>query len=305
MSSPSSFGLPARPSAVSPGVVLLVLVAAVASSGASCPGVLRGYQIGTMPLPRALPPQPSLDQVITAVHDNTQRVRSLMCTQAVLVVPGVPRLSARVACEPPRRFRLQAQTSLTGPELDIGSNDDLFWLWLRQHQPPIIAFCRHDQYAQSQARRLLPIRADWMPELLGLVNFRAEDAHDGPYPQADGRIEVRSRIDSGDGELLKSTILDGTTGLVAEQHLFTLAGERLASVRTSRYRVDPPSGAAVPHLVEVSWPASGVDFKLELSTVTVNGASPDPAQLWQMPAYPGYEPVDLADPSIVIGPPAS
>jgi hypothetical protein len=292
-----------QPVAVSRGLALLLVAASVASSGASCPNVLRGYQVGTMPLPRALPPQASLDQVINAVHDNTQRVRSLMSTQAVLVVSGVPRLSARVACEPPRRFRLQAQTSLTGPELDIGSNDDLFWLWLRQHQPPITAFCRHEQYAQSKARQLLPIRADWMPELLGLVNFRPEDTHDGPYPQADGRIEIRSRIDSGDGELVKSTILDGTTGLVAEQHLFTPAGERLASVRTSRYRVDPPSGATLPHLVEVSWPASGVDFKLELSAITVNGASPDPTQLWQMPAYPGYEPVDLADPAVVIGPP--
>ena len=246
-----------QPVAVSRGLALLLVAASVASSGASCPNVLRGYQVGTMPLPRALPPQASLDQVINAGHDNTQRGRSLMSTQAVLVVSGVPRLSARVACEPPRRFRLQAQTSLTGPELDIGSNDDLFWLWLRQHQPPITAFCRHEQYAQSKARQLLPIRADWMPELLGLVNFRPEDTHDGPYPQADGRIEIRSRIDSGDGELVKSTILDGTTGLVAEQHLFTPAGERLASVRTSRYRVDPPSGATLPHLVEVSWPASG------------------------------------------------
>jgi len=293
----------APPAAVSRGLALLLVAASVASSGASCPNVLRGYQVGTMPLPRALPPQPSLDQVIAAVHDNTQRVRSLMSTQAVLVVPGVPRLSARVACEPPRRFRLQAQTSLTGPELDIGSNDDLFWLWLRQHQPPITAFCRHDQYAQSQARRLLPIRAEWMPELLGLVTFQPDAVHDGPYPQADGRIEIRSRLDSGDGEILKSTILDGTTGLVAEQHLFTPAGERLASVRTTRYRVDPPSGAAVPHLVEVSWPTSGVDFKLELASVTVNGASPDPTQLWQMPAYPGYVPVDLANPAVVIGPP--
>jgi hypothetical protein len=298
-----ALGSPTRPTTVSRGLAFLLVAASVASSGASCPNVLRGYQVGTMPLPRALPPQPSLDQIIGAVHDNTERVRSLMSSQAVLVVSGVPRLSARVACEPPRRFRLQAQTSLTGPELDIGSNDDLFWLWLRQHQPPITAFCRHDQYAQSQARQVLPIRADWMPELLGLVNFRPEDTHDGPFPQADGRIEIRSRINTGDGGVLKSTILDGTTGLVAEQHLFTPAGERLASVRTSRFRVDPPSGAALPHLVEVSWPASGVDFKLELAAITVNGASPDPTQLWQMPAYPGYEPVDLADPSVVIGPP--
>ena len=282
---------------------LAILVASVAASGASCPQVLRGYQIGTMPLPRTLPAHPTLEQIIAAVHDNTQRVRSCMATQAVLAVPGVPRLSARIACEPPRRFRLQAQTAITGPELDIGSNDDLFWLWLRQHKPPVVAFCRHDQYAQSAARRLLPIRADWMPEILGLVNFRAEDRHQGPFPLPDGRIEIRSTINAPEGELLKSTILDGTTGLVAEQHLFTAAGERLASVRTSRHRVDAPSGAALPHLVEVSWPASGVDFTIELTSITTNTSSGDPGLLWQMPAYPGYEPVDLADPSVVSGPP--
>jgi hypothetical protein len=282
---------------------LALCVATVAASGASCPQLLRGYQVGTMPLPRTLPPQPSLEQIIAAVHDNSDRVRSLTAPQAVLVVPGVPRLSARVASEPPRRFRLQAQTTLTGPELDIGSNDDLFWLWLRQHQPPVVLYCRHDQYASSDARRLLPIRADWLPELLGLARFQPEDAHDGPYPLPDGRLEIRSRVVSPDGEVFKSTILDGTTGLVVEQHLFATSGERLASVRTSRHRVDPASGATLPHLVEVSWPASQVDFKLEITSFVVNAGTSDPVQLWQMPAYPGYQPIDLADPSVLIGPP--
>ncbi|NBW86345.1 MAG: hypothetical protein EBR23_05845 [Planctomycetia bacterium] len=265
--------------APSRAVALLLVVASVAASGASCPQVLRGYQVGTMPLPRTLPAQPSLDQIIAAVHDNTQRVRSYAATQAVL------------------------ETAVTGSELDIGSNDDLFWLWIRRHQPPVMLFCRHDQYGRSAARRMLPIRADWMPELLGLVTFRPDDRHEGPFPLPDGRIEIRSRIAADDGELLKSTILDGTTALVSEQHLFTAAGERLASVRTSRHRVDAPSGAALPHLVEVSWPASGVDFSLDIAAITTNSAGGDPGQLWQMPAYPGYEPVDLADPSVVIGPP--
>lgn len=122
---------PSRRQRISPVALFAVVAITVASSGATCPQVLRGYQVGTMPLPRALPPQASLDQIIANVHDNTQRVRSYMAPQAVLVVPGVPRLSAQVACEPPRRFRLRAQTSVTGSELDIGSNDDLFWLWLR------------------------------------------------------------------------------------------------------------------------------------------------------------------------------
>jgi hypothetical protein len=275
-------------------------VAALASTGASCPNALRGYQVGVMPLPRALPPQPTLEQVIATVHDNTRRVRSLMAPQAVLSVPGVPRLSAQVACEPPRRFRLRAQTAITGGELDIGSNDELFWMWIRRHEPAVTLYCRHDDYAKSTARKLIPLRADWMPELLGLVNFRPEDRHDGPYPLADGRIEIRTRMPGPDGELAKTTILDGTTGLVLEQHLFTATGERLASVRTSRHRVDPPSGAALPRLVEVSWPSSGVEFQLELTTITTNMPPADPGQLWQMPSYEGYQPINLADPAVVI-----
>jgi hypothetical protein len=282
-------------------IAVMLVVTAVASSGATCPSVLRGYQVGTMPLPRVLPPQPSLDQIIGAIHDNTQRVRNYMAPQAVISVPGVPRLSAQVACEPPRRFRLRAQTAVSGNELDLGSNDDLFWLWIRRHEPPVMLFCRHDQYAQSSARRLLPIRADWMPELLGLISFNPADSHEGPFPLADGRLEIRSRLSSPDGELLKSTLVDGTTGLVLEQHLFTPTGERLASVRTTQHRVDPTSGAALPRKVEVSWPASDVNFTLDLKAVTTNMPTSDPGQLWQMPAYEGYEPIDLADPSVVIG----
>jgi hypothetical protein len=282
-------------------VAVMLVVTAVASSGATCPSVLRGYQVGTMPLPRVLPPQPSLDQIIGAIHDNTRRVRNYMAPQAVISVPGVPRLSAQVACEPPRRFRLRAQTAVSGNELDLGSNDDLFWLWIRRHEPPMMLFCRHDQYAQSSARRLLPIRADWMPELLGLISFNPADSHEGPFPLADGRLEIRSRLTSPDGELLKSTLVDGTTGLVLEQHLFTPTGERLASVRTTQHRVDPTSGAALPRKVEVSWPASDVNFTLDLKAVTTNMPTSDPGQLWQMPAYEGYEPIDLADPSVVIG----
>ena len=283
-------------------LVFAMLLLVVAGSGASCPGVLRGYQVGMMPLPRTLPANPTREQIIAAVEDNTRRVRSYMASQAVLSVPGVPRLSAQVACEPPRRFRLRAQTSLTGNELDLGSNDDLFWLWIRRHEPPIMLFCRHDRYDQSSARRLLPIRADWMPELLGLVRFGPNDQHEGPFLTADGRLEIRSTIEAPDGPLLKSTLLHATTGLVEEQHLFTGAGERLASVRTSRHRVDPTSGAALPRLVEVSWPASGVEFKLELTSLVINAPATDPGQLWQMPAYEGYEPVDLADPAVMITP---
>ena len=86
-----------RPTAITRGAALVLLVASVASSGASCPQVLRGYQVGTMPLPRTLPAQPSLDQIIAVVHDNTQRVSE------------VERLVARIGGHLPELSRISAR----------------------------------------------------------------------------------------------------------------------------------------------------------------------------------------------------
>ena len=83
MTSPPTYHDRRRPATSLRFATLAILVASVAASGASCPQVLRGYQIGTMPLPRTLPAHPTLEQIIAAVHDNTQRVRSCMATQAI------------------------------------------------------------------------------------------------------------------------------------------------------------------------------------------------------------------------------
>ena len=56
---------------------LTIVAAAFASSGATCPQVIRGYQVGTMPLPRALPPQPSLDQIIARISVLRSESKSL------------------------------------------------------------------------------------------------------------------------------------------------------------------------------------------------------------------------------------
>jgi hypothetical protein len=63
------------------GLLLATLAMAIATSGASCPNYLHGYQVGTLPLPRTLPANPTLEQIIHVVHDNTSRVRTYMAPQ--------------------------------------------------------------------------------------------------------------------------------------------------------------------------------------------------------------------------------
>src|SRR5207245_892558 len=111
---------------------LMVLLTVFAGSGASCNQWMRSYT-----QPRTLPEAATLDQIVSGMNGNTGKVQSLQASQATLSLPGAPALRANVAAQTSRRLRLIAYGPLGGgPVLDLGSNDELFWLWIRQGPSP-------------------------------------------------------------------------------------------------------------------------------------------------------------------------
>ena len=149
----------------------------VSASGASCPHIVQQY---TQPIPRALPPTASLQQVIDVVNDNSARVQSLSTTRATISTPGFPSLNANIAFQRPRSFRLVAQKFI-GPEVDLGSNDELLWFWMKRTQPPALFYCRHEQFAVSAARQIMPVEPEWLIEALGVVTFDPASHIEGPF----------------------------------------------------------------------------------------------------------------------------
>src|SRR4051812_45296516 len=113
----------------------------------------------------------AFEQIAAAVNANTQRVQTLQARDARLHIRGLPGISLDMAYEQPRRFRLRAGTGITGQELDLGSNDELFWFWAKQNPQPAIYFARHDAFAQSPSRNLVPIEPLWIVDALGLPQF--------------------------------------------------------------------------------------------------------------------------------------
>ncbi len=269
------------------------------TTGASCPQMLQQY---TQPAPRVLPPQPSLEQVITAVNTNSDKIRSLNAPQGSISVAGFPSLRAKIAMQQPNGFRLQASTSLTGEELDLGSNDQIFWLWIRRNQPPAFYFCRHDQFASSAARQIFPVEPRWLNEALGVVHFDPSGKHSGPTVRPAGGLEVVTKFMSNNVELTKVTIIDEARAWVLEQHLYDPQNQRLATAITNQYRRDSLSGAYVPRHVEIQWPPAGMTMKLDLGEVQVNTVD-ETGKLFIKPEIAGYQNVDLADPNIHFGPP--
>ena len=275
------------------GVSLLLFVA----SGASCPWALR--QPGA-PIPQVLLPAATLDQIVSAVNDNTARARSGVASQAYLTVPGVPRLSTDLAFEAPRHFRLKAGTGITGDELDVGMNDELFWLWARRGVPPALYFCRLDQFANSSARRIMPVEPEWLVEALGLPTFRPDEEHQGPVSVGAGRLEIRSRRRSALGDMTKITIVDAERALVLAQHLYDAQGQLIASATTSNHIRDGLSGVNMPRQIELQLPTTQLKLRIDVVDWQINSLGPQHADIWAKPDYTsrGFPNIDLADPNL-------
>jgi hypothetical protein len=275
------------------GLWLLTAVGLVTLCGASCP---RGFSPCNPQLPPRLPPAPSVTQVIDAVNRNNGPIQSFSTSQASLSSPGMgPTLRANVAFERQKRLRLRADF-MSMPELDLGSNDDGFWFWVKRNQPPAVYWCRHDQFAASAARQMIPVEPEWVIESLGIGVFDPSLPHQGPYQLPNNRLEIRTVRETPQGPCLKVTIVDASQAWILEQRLHDAQGRMLAASATSRHRQDPATGLWMPQQVQINCPLAQFSLKLDLGPVQINRLQGDPAQLWSVPNYPGAPLVDLADP---------
>ena len=205
----------------------------------------------TQPLPRALPTAPTLAQIMEVINSNSQRIQTLYTTTGTLSTPGASSIRASLAFQRAKNLRLRGDTALTGPEVDLGSNDQEFWFWIRRSQPPALYFCRHDRYASSAARQIIPVEPQWIIEALGVVTFDPTWQHSGPFSVGGGRVQVRSTPPPGSTlePITRVLVIDESRGIVLEEHLYNSQGQRIATAKLSKHQHDPASQVTMPHKV--------------------------------------------------------
>ncbi|MEN1681928.1 MAG: hypothetical protein AAGJ46_20290 [Planctomycetota bacterium] len=246
--------------------------------------------------PTVLAPGATAAQVVAAVNQNTSRIQSYTAPNASFTtpgLPGVPLLKGSIVLERPRRFRLRAGTALSGGEVDLGSNDDLFWLWAKRNDPPAVYFARHDQHATGAARMLLPIDPAWVVDALGLVTLDPTAAYQGPLPRPDGSLELRHAVAGPSGTTQRVTVVEPTRAWVIEQHAYDAAGTLIASSTARDFRYDAAAQVSLPRRVTIRVPNADISLTVNTGAVAVNTPVANPGQHWTLPTIEGYPLVDL------------
>src|SRR5262245_25941002 len=240
---------------------LFAVAILLSASGATCQRQLMVNPFaaaGPAP-PQVLPPIATRDQIIAAVNQNSSRIQSLTATGVTITIPdvlGLPLLSGNIAAQRPGRFRLTAGT-IAGQEMDIGSNDELFWMWVRRNQPPAVYYCRHDRFANSNIRQVMPVEPSWLLAAIGIVDIDPASVFDGPLPSARGQgtVELRSWLPSASGRLQRVTVIDARRAWVIEQDIYDQSGTMLlASARADSHRYYEREHVSLPDRVTIQLP---------------------------------------------------
>jgi hypothetical protein len=280
---------------------IAVATVVVSSMGASCsPRFGSPFGVTGPPAPVVLTPTATAAEVVAAVNANSGRVRTYQAPQASVSLPesaGLPLVSAPIAVERPRRFRLRGTTAFTGPEIDLGSNDERFWVWARRNEPPALYTARHDQWAASPLRSQMPIEPEWLIDALGLVQLDPSATYVGPVPRGDGALELREQAAGPGGVQQRVFVIDAQTALVREQHVYDAAGSLTGSVFADRFRYDAAAQVSLPERVRINAPAAGLDLTITTGTVLINAPVAAGTQLWTPPQLGAEFPtVDLTAP---------
>lgn len=280
---------------------MLLILTVVASSGASCsPGWRNPWASLGPPAPSVLAAGATAQHIIAAVNQNTARIQTYVANSATITVPGMPgpMLQGNIAIERPQRFRLRAGTVLSGPELDLGSNEQLFWFWVKRNVPPALYYTRHDQYTTSAARQVLPVEPSWLMDALGLITLDPNATYEGPFARSDGSLELRSQVATPSGAMSRVVFIEPNTAQVMEQHLYNASGTLVASAVAKRHRYDAVNQVSLPEQVSINVPGAQLALTLDLGPIVVNQPIAD-AQMFALPVIEGFPAVDLS----TVGPP--
>jgi hypothetical protein len=251
-------------------------------------------------------PSPNVKAVADRYNANSSKLQSIRC--ANVVIDGKAKepngnsqiftLDAMLAFEKPNNFRMKGLFA-GRPEVDLGSNKDEIWCWVKRADPGAVYFCKRDEIGKMQMA--IPFQPDWLAEVLGVTEIDpSEYEWRGEQPD---RYSIMSYQTTPAGErVIKLMTFNKKTDQLAAIRLFSAVDQRLLALAViEEYYQDSKTGLQVPRVMRLAWPDAGTEMKVMLGrrSIELNTVTPeDGAALFARSGLSDKEPINMADPRL-------
>jgi hypothetical protein len=227
-------------------------------------------------------------------------------------VPGLN--NGWVVCGKPNNFRMNAGLVAMGTQLDVGSNAQELWMYVKPSDPQY-TFCSHADFPKYQDALPVKFEPAWVLQALGMAEYDPARRYEVRQDATRGAVYLTYPDTTATGDqVLKVTEfaasdVSGTAAPQVRRHLVltpdrsqVIASATVTKVAEKNVGTDPVSGGPavvkVPTEVVLEWPQQKVKLELQLGQVTVNERmTPDQYdRLFRRPAeIRSAKPVNLAD----------
>jgi hypothetical protein len=270
------------------------------------------------------PETPTTAELVSYLNRTTANVNSLESQDLDIEIKADGRsfgIRGNMWCQKSRNFRLVAKMpALAKKVADIGSNDQEFWYWISQDNPPDLYHCSYADLARGNVRVPFPLHPDWMVESLGLGapapvgSPEDEQARGRTLQVAKGRenktILLYERTRSLQGQpVLKVTELNnfeakGTQPQVIGHYLYYEGQTKpVCYAKVTKVQYDAKSGTLVPQRIEFTWPAMNLSLAMTLGDIRVNDPNlASNTKVFRRQAIDGAKDVDLARATSIMSP---
>ncbi len=247
----------------------------------SLTGCVSGFGFKKCEIAKDLP----FPDLVAYLNRNIDRIDAWRSDKVTLKAHGsilLPSLNAMMAVERPRNFRLQG-TVVNSNVVDLGSNDERFWFWMKNDKEPGIVTARHDCLRAAQQRLPLPFEPDWLIEALGVIPLDPDEIKFERHESDPKKCLFRRRRKGPDGASLDLvTTVDTCQGTIISHSLADRAGNFVALARMSEHLHDGKTGILLPHTIELSWPQEKLGLTIRAGAIEVNPVTL-PAKQFEMP----------------------
>jgi hypothetical protein len=233
--------------------------------------------------PTAKAPSPNVQAVAKRYNANSSQMQSIKCLN--VTINGKARdpngkeqiytLDASMAFEKPSNFRMTGRL-MGRPEVDLGSNKDEIWCWVKRADPGAVYYCKRKDLGKMQMA--IPFQPDWLAEVLGVTEIDPSEWEWGETKQS---YYIYSYQTTPTGErVIKQMVFDPKTDRLGAIRLYSALDQRkLANATILEYYNDPKTGLTCPRVVQLDWPDAGTEMKVMLgrSSLELNSVSADDA----------------------------
>jgi hypothetical protein len=255
-----------------------LLVIALLAPAAGCPegmnlNILRPAGTNTAKGPQ--PQAPAREDLVAYLNNNSAAIPGIQSSDVRLTyyvnpITPIP-IDATLAAQGPRKFRMAAKMA-GQTEVDLGSNDQEFWYWIKRGDPHQF-YCSYKALEEGQVKEMpFPFQPDWVLESMGMGKYGPAEKYElvvdtSARPQW---LKLIERTKSPSGRPVKKIIVfnynlaTGDKPQVTDYQLIDEATNKLVCGAHITKKQKLQGGGEIPLEIELRWPEQKLKLGLEI-----------------------------------------